>query len=649
MTTESKPEACSTLNQDNDQSDNCSSDANVSGELDRQIAQDATNDADITDQENHVADASLGSLSTKGFDDDTKTCAGSFSVGGSSEEPWVTTGSPRPRSIRHAKYEALGAPLSPFSTSETAASPVAVLEEDSMDKFRQLDALAASQVVDELRDSSHRREQSRTVPLGHVFADALVLGDEHDSQMSLPVQSIQANDVRVRIPNVNHGNGPPESSPDNATGKSLSRNYGRFCGLIVVPLVLLSAGAVTLTCGVSGCSPKASKEAPANSLEDPVSSTMPSAPDAVDLSELTMLINEITLSNRTIAELTNDTNSDRYPVEERALQWLLHSDNLTLQPGTPSNQFRVLQRYAMATLWIKEMDKMDSYELAHECTWKGVTCDTIEVDPTIGAQQVVTDIRLQDSDWQGEFCADIGLLSNLLSINFAGNSLSGTLPDTIGRWTNLVLFIVWDNQFTGTLPSTIGAWTNVAYVDLDENDLTGTLPDTIGQWSRLSAIQMAHNAFTGTLPDSIGHWTKLTYINIAWNNFSGSLPSTVGQWTKLEDFNAPMNFMTGTLPTAVGRWTNLKTFDFNSNPLRGTLPPSIGQWTNLVQFKMDHGNFTGSVPTSVVNWTRIEQFVILANMFTGVLPSELCHAVNLTDFSADCLTEVKCECCTKCF
>jgi hypothetical protein len=200
MTAESDPESCSSLDQDSDQSSHRSSDANISGEEDRQSAQIATNDTDIPSQEILVSDASIDMLTANGLDDDMKTSEGSCIVGGSSKEQWVNTGSPGQRSIRQAKYQALGVPLPPYSSSETAASPVAVLQEFSADlhnavlalKRRQLDALDAP-TVDELRDySSFRREQSRsTVPMGHVFADALVLGDEHDSPMPpLPVQSI---------------------------------------------------------------------------------------------------------------------------------------------------------------------------------------------------------------------------------------------------------------------------------------------------------------------------------------------------------------------------------------------------------------------------------------------------------------------------
>jgi Leucine-rich repeat (LRR) protein len=644
MTAESEPERGSPLDQDN-QSDNSSSDANVSGEDDQQSVQDmatskdVANDGktDITNQEALGSDAGDDCLTADGMDAVAKACKGSFSVVESSSEgnSVTTTDTPGPRSIRQAKYDALGAPLSPFPSSETTvvdspkshttASPVvAVLQEDSVVrnnvaalKFHQLDALDALQVVDELRDSSRPMEQNRSVPMGHVFADALVLGDECDALDSLPVQCIRSDGVPVRLLNADHKNGPPESSPDDTVGtKFWSRKYVGMCGLVVIPLMLLSVGDVATTCSTAGCIPKSLPAAASSSIESAKSvPTEPSNPIA-------LYINSITLSNRTITTPDNDTSSLTSPVEESALQWLIHYDDIQSTPDTPLLQFQLRQRYALATLWVGEVDVRVNLT-GHECGWSGVTCQHFET--SLGMHDVVTEINLAESSWNGRLSPELGLLSNLVRFDVSDNALIGSVPESIGRWSNMEVFSVWGNALAGTIPESLGKWTNLERLDLYGNSLTGTLPVSIGAWTALTFFDVGVNTLSGSFSDAIGQWTRLKHFNIALNSFSG-----------------------GSLPESIGQWSNIEYFDLDSNGLEGTLPSSVGTWVRLKFFNAEFNSFTGTIPDSIGNWLHIEEAYVYANNFTGAVPKGICNAVNLTVLWADCRSEVTCQCCTKC-
>jgi hypothetical protein len=203
---------------------------------------------------------------------------------------------------------------------------------------------------------------------------------------------------------------------------------------------------------------------------------------------LTSFINNITLSNRTIA-------ANGPTPEDRALNYLIVNDTtfnfpqlLTLNSMmTNMVQFRIRQRYALLTLWFQQAFTSTTWTNtggwlvnANECAyWNGIGCASINLGGTVGTQNVVTEVYLFNNNIKGTIPADLGLLTALTSFGVNVNALTGTLPASIGQWTTLIDFRVNGNALTGTIPASIGNWSQIQFAHFYFNQITGTMPNGI--------------------------------------------------------------------------------------------------------------------------------------------------------------------------
>jgi hypothetical protein len=203
---------------------------------------------------------------------------------------------------------------------------------------------------------------------------------------------------------------------------------------------------------------------------------------------LTSFINNITLSNRSIAP-------NGPTPEDQALNYLIVNDTtfnftqlLTLNSMmTNVVQFRIRQQYALLTLWFQQAftgttwNSGDGWLVhANECDyWVGIDCTSVSVEGTVGMQNIVT------------------------TVNLLGNNVKGTIPADLGLLTALTYFDVQYNALTGTLPASIGQWTALTYFGVNENEIAGTIPASIGNWSQIQYAYFYFNQFTGTMPNGI--------------------------------------------------------------------------------------------------------------------------------------------------
>jgi Leucine-rich repeat (LRR) protein len=463
-----------------------------------------------------------------------------------------------------------------------------------------------------------------------------------------------------------------ESDPVDLVADARKRDmyYKRLCtGLLAVGFLGMIILAVMLgVCGTQGCSSSLSSKSQSQS----------------DL--VRAFIQNISLKDK--ITIGSDYFSDRG--REDALKWLIENGTLNLLPNTPTNRFRLTQRYALATL---NIPLTESDNGANECDWFFVTCEMIDLGLDIGEQSTVTEINLAanqfGNEWSARLSPDLGLLSSMVHFKFVGPNLGyivglqGSLPTEIGLWTNLETFNVSSCDVTGELPSEIGLWTHLTISDMSNTSVRSTLPSDIGQWRRLLVFNMSAGGYgstlQGTLPSEIGQWTSLIAFNVNGQPLTGSLPTWIGQWSNLTTFMAALGYssggLTSSLPSEIGQWTSLITFNVNGQSLRGSLPTWIGQWSNLTTFlaKSDpypSNGLTGSFPSEIGQWVKLVTFDVSGNDFNGTLPTWMGQWTSLKELDVSntllmgtapnstcllnlsrfyvCGTEVKCRCCTTC-
>ncbi|XP_028117441.1 receptor-like protein 4 [Camellia sinensis] len=105
--------------------------------------------------------------------------------------------------------------------------------------------------------------------------------------------------------------------------------------------------------------------------------------------------------------------------------------------------------------------------------WEGVTCYPSKDKLSL----VISQIDLGSRGLKGYISDQIGLLSNLVSLNLSTNFLGGTLPLGLGQ-KSLIKLDLSNNRFTGSIPDSLAS-SNLQLVLLNDNLLEGRVPEEL--------------------------------------------------------------------------------------------------------------------------------------------------------------------------
>uniref|UniRef100_A0A0E0N456 non-specific serine/threonine protein kinase n=1 Tax=Oryza rufipogon TaxID=4529 RepID=A0A0E0N456_ORYRU len=148
---------------------------------------------------------------------------------------------------------------------------------------------------------------------------------------------------------------------------------------------------------------------------------------------------------------------------------------------------------------IDPMNNLKNWNSGDPCTssWKGVFCDNIPINNYLH----VTELQLFKMNLSGTLAPEIGLLSQLKTLDFMWNNLTGNIPKEIGNIHTLRL------------------------ITLNGNQLSGSLPDEIGYLQNLNRLQIDQNEISGPIPKSFANLTSMRHLDLSWNQLTGSIPT----------------------------------------------------------------------------------------------------------------------------
>ncbi|GJP56326.1 hypothetical protein CLOM_g15388 [Closterium sp. NIES-68] len=121
---------------------------------------------------------------------------------------------------------------------------------------------------------------------------------------------------------------------------------------------------------------------------------------------------------------------------------------------------------------------------------------------------------------------EIVLMSDLTSLNLAGNGIVGQMSDY--DWPileNIVGLFFGRNLLEGKVPVSISTLTKLKYFHFGANALKGSLPEELGNLSELLSLDLSSNAdLGGYFPVSINDLPNLTRLVLSGDSFTGPLP-----------------------------------------------------------------------------------------------------------------------------
>lgn len=121
---------------------------------------------------------------------------------------------------------------------------------------------------------------------------------------------------------------------------------------------------------------------------------------------------------------------------------------------------------------------------------------------------------------------EIGVLPELVSASFDFNQFSGPIP-VQGAFAKLKKFGCLRNRINGTISSSF--LSKLALIDtlnFGGNQLTGTIPDSFDATPFLKFLDLNGNSVSGTIPPSLLKLANLNFLRLSYNQMTGTIPGT---------------------------------------------------------------------------------------------------------------------------
>ncbi|KAJ4763380.1 receptor-like protein kinase 2 [Rhynchospora pubera] len=159
-------------------------------------------------------------------------------------------------------------------------------------------------------------------------------------------------------------------------------------------------------------------------------------------------------------------------------------------------------------------------------------------------------INLSNNLFSGGVPVEIGTMcSSLTMLEFAGNQINGTIPESIGQLIGLISLDLSRNQISGQLPISISNLRNLKRLLLSHNFLTGSIPSNLSALQSLEVLDLSSNSLSGEIPGNLINLHNLSTLLLNNNKISGKIPNGFASLPALKNFNVSFNNLSGPVPS----------------------------------------------------------------------------------------------------
>ncbi|KAH7841101.1 hypothetical protein Vadar_025586 [Vaccinium darrowii] len=271
------------------------------------------------------------------------------------------------------------------------------------------------------------------------------------------------------------------------------------------------------------------------------------------------------------------------------------------------------------------------------CNWVGITCDsgrvvqldlsghrlTGEISDSLGDLHQLKTLNFSTNFLRGSTPHSIFQLPNLEFLDLSNNDLSGAIPMPINL-PSLKILDVDDNSLVGTIPLGIcNNLTQIQSIHFAFNYLTGSISPGLGNCSSLNQLCLGSNFLIGDVPENLFRLPELTRLSIPDNRLLGQLSSGIGNLSKLVHLDVSVNGFSGEIPDIFHRLINLEEFSAQSNYFSGGIPPSLSSSRTVSSLVLRNNSLKGHIDLNCSAMTSLVSLDLATNHFTGVVPANL--------------------------
>ncbi|TVU43361.1 hypothetical protein EJB05_09825, partial [Eragrostis curvula] len=156
----------------------------------------------------------------------------------------------------------------------------------------------------------------------------------------------------------------------------------------------------------------------------------------------------------------------------------------------------------------------------------------------------LTYLDLSGNQLTGCVPADLLTSQSLEYLNISGNPVGGALPTAAWQAPKLQVFAASECALEGEVPAFVAAGcANLYRLEFAGNELTGRIPDDIGKCKRLVSLRLQHNRISGKIPAELAALPSITEVDLSWNALNGTVPPGFANCTTLETFDVSFNHL----------------------------------------------------------------------------------------------------------
>ncbi|XP_049395667.1 receptor-like protein Cf-9 homolog [Solanum stenotomum] len=229
-------------------------------------------------------------------------------------------------------------------------------------------------------------------------------------------------------------------------------------------------------------------------------------------------------------------------------------------------------------------------------------------------------LRNNNFDLQLEYLPFNRSWTQLETLDFSSNYLTGPIPSGVSGLQNLQSLSLSSNHLNGTIPSWIFSLPSLFDLDLSDNHFSGKIQEFKSQ--TLFSISVKQNQLEGPIPKSFLNQQGLYYLILSQNNLSGHIDSAICD-LNLGVLNLGSCNLDGTIPQCLGEMSELWVLDLSNNSLSGTINTSFSIGNQLRVIKMDGNKLEGKVPRSLINCKYLQLFDLGNNELNDTFPKWL--------------------------
>ncbi|KAH0646549.1 hypothetical protein KY284_034433 [Solanum tuberosum] len=129
------------------------------------------------------------------------------------------------------------------------------------------------------------------------------------------------------------------------------------------------------------------------------------------------------------------------------------------------------------------------------------------------SQELLTDMSLMDVETQVQFSTKRN------SYTYKGSILKYMLGIDLSS-----------NKLTGEIPIELGMMSNIPTLNLSHNHLIGRIPNTFSNLRKIESLDLSFNRLNGSIPFGLLELNSLAVFSVAYNNLSGAVLDFKGQF-----------------------------------------------------------------------------------------------------------------------